>query len=46
MRGMHHRIEQSSLTVKATYDRDHAARVVEAAMQDYIEEFGGERGET
>jgi inorganic pyrophosphatase len=28
------------LTVDHTYDREHALRVVEAAMQDYFVEYG------
>lgn len=32
--------QDSTLTVEAVYDRNHALRVVTAALQDYQEEFG------
>jgi hypothetical protein len=33
--------EESSTSIEQVYHRDHALRVVQAAMQDYEEEFGG-----
>jgi hypothetical protein len=33
--------EGSSTSIEQVYHRDHALRVVQAAMQDYEEEFGG-----
>lgn len=33
--------EESRLKVERTYDRDHALMVVEAAMADYYDEYGG-----
>jgi inorganic pyrophosphatase len=33
--------EESKLKVERTYDRDHALMVVEAAMADYYDEYGG-----
>ena len=33
--------EESKLKVERTYDRDHALAVVEAAMADYYDEYGG-----
>jgi inorganic pyrophosphatase len=32
--------EESQMTLKQAYDRDHAIKVVEAAIQDYTETFG------
>ena len=33
--------EPSALVVERLYDRDHALQVIEAAMRDYQEEYGG-----
>jgi inorganic pyrophosphatase len=32
--------EESKLKVERVYDRDHALKVVEAAMADYYDEYG------
>jgi inorganic pyrophosphatase len=33
--------EESKLVVERTYGKEHALKVVEAAMADYVEEYGG-----
>ena len=34
--------QQEAVAIRRVYDRDHAARVIVAAQEDYLEQFGNE----